>query len=123
MEIQPVSQIEAPSYPSAKVAEAGVLLSRHVPERWRKAKRLAGALAVAAAANFSGGCSSTVSESAPPRPVPAVCDPPPGQNRLIGEARDWIRSIYSKPQSQSLIMGARVGIVPPVIEGSPKTVR
>jgi hypothetical protein len=107
MEIQPVLQIDAPSYPSAEVAEAGMLLPRHVPERWRKAKRLAGALAVTLAANASNGCGATVSDSSPPKPVPAVCEPPPAaEGRLITEARDWVRSIYGKPQTQFMFMGA-----------------
>jgi hypothetical protein len=124
MEIKPLSQAETPSYPSANAAEAKALLAAHVPNRWRQAKRLAGALAVTLAANLSGGCGSTVSDNSLPGPMPAACDPPPGeQNHLMGAASDWIRSIYSKPQSRSFIMGARVGLVPPVVEGNPSVVR
>jgi hypothetical protein len=120
MEIEPVSKLEAPAYPSAKVAGANALLSTNVPRRWRS-KRLAGALAVTLAANFSGGCGSTVSESAPPRPVPAVCDPfsdaEVDHNRLIAQAGKWCRSIYGKPQTQFRMGGAIIVRQPQVNEG------
>jgi hypothetical protein len=110
MEIEPVAKLEAPSYPSAKVADAGPLLSKHLPERWRKAKRLAGALAVTLAVNLSDGCGSAVGDSATPKRRSPVCVPPAGaqQDPLVAKASDWIRTVYAKP-------AAAVSVAPPLI--------
>jgi hypothetical protein len=98
MEIQPVAQVESPSYPSAKTADADALLSKHVPSRWHKAKGLAGAVAVALAANLAGGCGSQARTSAPP---PSEAGPSP--NPVFTEASDWMRSIYQSPQPPRLM--------------------
>jgi hypothetical protein len=114
MEIKPVENAAPPAYPAADGAETRMLLATHVPDRWRKAKRLAGALAVAMAANLSDGCGSTVNDSrVPERPLP-VCVPPAGteQNSLVADVSNWIRSVYSQPS-------AAVWVPPPMPAHSP----
>jgi hypothetical protein len=108
MKIRPISQIEAPAYPSAIAAAADVLLSKHVPLRWHRAKGLAGAVTVALATNFAGGCGSSASDN-------AASNPPPQPSPLVAEASDWTRSIYgSRPQS--FIMGSIVRPLPAATE-------
>jgi hypothetical protein len=103
MEIKPISKTDAPSYPSADTADAVALLAEHVPQRWRRAKGLAGAVAVALAANFAGGCGSSADSNSLPPPLPS--NPWVRPSPSLAEASHWVRSIYGKPQSQVLIMG------------------
>jgi hypothetical protein len=136
MKVAPVEQLNVPAYPAARAANAGALLAKHVPERWRKAKRLAGALAVVAAANLSSGCGSTVSDKTAQKPRLYVCNPPTDteQDPLVAKVSGWIRSVYGKPSfavrvppppmpvqspSQALIMGGIPARLPRVSEEGP----
>jgi hypothetical protein len=115
MDIVPVSKIKTPSYPKADQADAETLLSQYVPGRWSKAKGLAGAVAVAMAANFAGGCGSNAGGSSqPPHPSGLLNGPTPS----FAEASDWVRSIYGKPQPQAVLMGDVVIPEPTVSEES-----
>jgi hypothetical protein len=118
MEVKPVEKNAPPSYPAAGLDEEQALLSAHVPERWRKTKRLAGAVAVALAANLSGGCGSHAIGDAAPKPERFEWEAVPQENSnpMLADASDWVRSIYGKPQSQSFIMGA-IRLSPPMTEG------
>ena len=119
MEIKPVEKIEPPAYPSGEeFADAKAMLSAHLPSRWRKAKGLAGAMAVALAANCSGGCSSEFDNggnqpvdvsratAAPPASAGSSCRP---SDPLFLEANDWVRSIFeNQPQMRSYTLGALI---------------
>jgi hypothetical protein len=109
MLVNPVSHVEAPLYPSAEVADAGELLSKNVPQRWRS-NRLAGVLAVTLAASFAGGCGSQADSSR---------TPPPSRwarpSLSYAEASAWVRSIYQTPQPPRL-MGKIAVPQPPVNE-------
>jgi hypothetical protein len=113
MDIRPVSNIQMPAYPKADQADAASLLSQYLPGRWSSAKGLAGAVAVALAANFAGGCGSNAGSSSPP-PLPS--NPWTKPSPSFAEANDWVRSIYGKPQSQAVLMGEVQIVMPPVRE-------
>jgi hypothetical protein len=117
MEIKSVPQIEMPSYPKADQADAATLLSQHVPGRWSKAKGLAGAVAVALATNFAGGCGTNAGGSSPSPPPPPNPWTKPGPS--FAEANDWVRSIYGKPQPQAVLMGDVAIPMPPTIPVPP----
>jgi hypothetical protein len=115
MEIEPLSQAEAASYPSANAADVEGLLSRYLPKRWRKVKGLAGAVAVALAANMAGGCGSEVGNSrsqTPSSPSSHVACPPQGRrDASLARAEDWVRSIYRKPTTRAALLGFSMIVV------------
>ena len=125
MEIEPVEKIEPPAYPSGEeLADAKAMLSAHFPSRWRTAKGLAGAMAVALAANCSGGCSSEFDNggnqpvdvsratAAPPASFGVRVDP---ADPSFMAASDWVRSIFESQSQSRVILGGDILIVTPTV--------
>ena len=98
MELKPVENIDPPTYPTCEeLVDAKAVLSAHLPRRWRKAKGLAGAIAVVLAANCSGGCGSDgqFSSSQADVDVPqSAYVPAEPSDPMLEQAGDWVRSIF-----------------------------
>jgi len=130
MDIKPVSQIEAPAYPTRDELLADRrALHDCLPSRWRKTKGLAGALSLFLAANCSGGCgfdagggvprkADTTQESSDPFADEGDAghvvsdsaeenDPGP----LVEEAADWIYSIFG---GRAAMTGC-IAMMPPAV--------
>jgi hypothetical protein len=109
MEIEPVSKVELPAYPTRDELPAEkVALGETLPSRWRKARGLVGALAMFMAANMTG-CGS---DSNRPGGNSSAIDADGRIESPVVEADGWIRSIFRKPQP---VMLGCVAIRPPVV--------
>ena len=129
MEITPVSQIEPPAYPTRnELLTDRKSLYGYLPDRWRKSKRLAGALSLFLAANCAG-CNLDVGGSSPPTRGAAPEREDPFDDKgddsrvawqsaeevvrdaLVEQAADWTRSIF---RGRTLMMGC-VAMMPPAV--------
>jgi len=104
MEIKPVGQVESPAYPTRdELLGDEKTLQDCLPRRWRKAKGLAGALALLLAANVTG-----CGDGADNRPAAA---PEDRDNPVVVESSYWIRSIF---RGRQVMLGC-IAMMPPAV--------